>query len=87
MLLTMNSDMVIREIKGETILLNTDTGDYFNANETTADFLKLVDGKTKYENIVKKMSEIYEIDTAELQKDMKDLLSMLIDKKIIFVDD
>lgn len=78
-----NTDFIFKKVKGETVMLNIETGDYFGLNEVGTAFLMLTDGKTPTKDIIKALHEKYEISFDTLQSDIKDLISKMIEKNIL----
>jgi len=78
-----NTDFIFKEVKGETVMLNVETGDYFGLNEVGTAFIMLTDGKTTTKEIINALHEAYDISFDTLENDIKDLISKMIEKKIL----
>lgn len=75
--------VLLREIDGELLLLNSDTDSYFGLNPVGAEMYKtLVDGSTAGETIASICSS-YAADEVTVAKDLCNLLEQLIAKGLI----
>jgi len=78
-----NPNFIFKQIKGESVLLNTKTGDYFGLNEVGTDFFQLVDGVRTSEQILVELLELYEVEKEVLQRDLEELTAQMIQKGIL----
>jgi hypothetical protein len=74
---------IIREIDGESVLLNGQTGDYYGLKEVGTDFIKLVDGKRDMDEIIGALLLMYDIDEATLRNDIEELAEKMIGTGIL----
>lgn len=78
-----NEGFIIKEIKGDAVILNAKTGDYFGLNGVGNDFVQLIDGNTSLEVIIDKMLEMYSVDRAIIENDINELVEAMISKGIL----
>lgn len=86
-ILQKSDSFIFKQVKGSTVMLNGQTGDYFGLNAVGTDFLKLVDGVRTTDEIIGELQNTYEVDEATLRSDIETLTKNLIDKGILFADD
>lgn len=82
-MLRKNPDFIFKEVKGESVLLNPKTGDYFGLNEVGTDFFKLIDGEKDLEQILAELFEIYDVETEILRRDVTELADAMRQKGIL----
>jgi hypothetical protein len=58
-------------------LFLSSTGETFTLNETGREILKLLQQKFSYQEIVEKISDEFEVDISEFEKDLDDFISRL----------
>jgi hypothetical protein len=72
-----NQEFIWSELGGEAVLLNVTSGDYFGLNEVGLSFWEKVDGHSSMSQIVTRMLEEYEVEKAELARDLNELASQM----------
>jgi hypothetical protein len=65
------------------VLLDTQSGQLFTCNDTTAAFLSAVDGTRNFAGILGELEKIFEVDAAVLHDDMAELAGQLADEGLI----
>jgi hypothetical protein len=75
--------VVFRELDGEAVLLNLDSGMYFGLDRIGTRVWQLVDQHGRIDPIVEALLEEYDATPAALRKDVADLLAALVDKGLI----
>lgn len=58
-------------------LFLSSTGETFTLNETGKEILKLLQQKFSYQEIVQHITDIYEVESSEFEKDLDDFISRL----------
>lgn len=81
--LKQNQDFIFKQVKGESVLLNAKTGDYFGLNEVGTDFFKLVDGEKNMDEITEELLNLYEVEKDTLQRDLEELTGKMLEKGIL----
>lgn len=81
--LKQNQDFIFKQVKGESVLLNAKTGDYFGLNEVGTDFFKLVDGVKNIDEITEELLNLYEVEKDTLQRDLEELTGKMLEKGIL----
>ena len=75
--------VLLREIDGELLLLNSDTDSYYGLNPVGAEMYQtLIDGSTAGETVAA-ICASYEADEATVARDLATLLDRLVDKGLI----
>lgn len=65
-----SKDVLFREVEGEAVLLNTQTGIYFGLEPIGVDIWKQLAAKKTFGAIVKKLIEDYEVDEKTCRDDL-----------------
>jgi hypothetical protein len=83
-----NKDFVTREIDDELILMpiyntNKDINQMYTLNESAAKMWALIDGANTVEAIVKNVSEVYDADSAQIEKDVQEFVKDMLEIKAI----
>lgn len=78
-----NADFVQREVAGEFLLIPlkrqlTDINSLYVLNETGAALWRLIDGKHSVQDIVRALSEEYDVTVEQLTKDLNTLIEDLL---------
>lgn len=76
----------IQEIDDEVILLDTTTQEYFSLNEVGKYIIELISENLTKEEIVEELSNIYEIDKMQIEKDLINFTKALEEKGLITID-
>jgi Coenzyme PQQ synthesis protein D (PqqD) len=64
-------------VDGETMLLNTTSGEYFSLNQTATDVWKQLQDGNSEAQIVETVARTYHIDASEVQRDVAELIAEL----------
>lgn len=86
-MLIQNQDFLVQVVKGEAVLLNAKTGDYFGLNEVGSDFYQLVDGKKNLDEIIDLLEQEYDVHREVLKADLEGLVVRLLEKEILLNGD
>lgn len=78
-----NDDFMFQEVRGESVMLNAQTGDYYGLNQVGCDCLRLIDGKKDICEIISELKELYDVDETILTTDIHELVKTLIEKNIL----
>jgi hypothetical protein len=78
-----NKEFVWRNLDGEVVLLNPNSGKYFGMNEVGCSFWEKVDDKRRLEEIVDLLLEEYNVDRETLEKDISELAASLEKNDIV----
>lgn len=76
----------IQEIDDEVILLDTTTQEYFSLNEVGKYIIELISENLTKEEIVEELSNIYEVDKIQIEKDLINFTKALEEKGLITID-
>lgn len=70
-------DVVFRDLEGELVLLNLNTGVYFGLDPVGTDIWRLIDGSRSASEIVTAMTAEYEVDAETCRGDLDRFLDAL----------
>ena len=86
-MLKRSDDFLVQVVKGEAVLLNAKTGDYFGLNQAGNDFYQLIDGQRTFEEIIDLLDREYQVQREQLWSDCKELVDLLLKKGILLAED
>ena len=75
--------VVFRELDGEAVLLNLDSGMYFGLDQIGTRIWQLLEAHGRIDPILDALGEEYDVAPDTLRKDVGDLLAALTDKGLI----
>jgi hypothetical protein len=78
-----NDKIITREIKGEAVLLNKESGDYFSLNTIGTEIFNCICEGMEIDTIVSFLLDSYNVEHDTLKQDVISLVSELKVKKII----
>jgi hypothetical protein len=81
-----NPDIIWKNVKGETVLLNPQSGKYYGLNKVGCAFWEKVDGKKNVAEIAALLLEEFTVEKERLFKDLEDLLKTLTENNIITME-
>ena len=67
----------------DNVILSLSSGYLYTCNETTADFLRTLDGQATLGEVIDRLGLIYEIDAPQLRADMLTLAKRFLDEKLL----
>ncbi len=70
----------------DTVVLSLSTGYLYTCNETARAFLKAVDGRRTFNQIVDALEEEFEVERERLRSDMSELASELIREGLLIAE-
>ena len=76
----------IQEIDDEIILLDTITQEYFSLNEVGKNIIDLISENLTKDEMVEELSNIYEVDRIQIEKDLITFAKLLEEKGLITID-
>lgn len=82
-----NPDIIWKNIRGESVLLNPMTGKYYGLNKVGCSFWEKIDGIRTLSDITTLMLEEFNVTGEILSKDLEDLMKKLIENNIITLDE
>ncbi len=80
-------DVVFRELGGEMVLLNLKTGVYFGLNESGTQMWTLLMQGGEPAQVVDALAQDYDVNRAQLEKDLSALVRVLREKGLVEVDE
>lgn len=78
--------IIAREIQGETVLLNMETGDYFSLNTVGNEIYKCITNNMDIDGITTHITDSYDIDEKTAKEDVLSLINDLIANGVIESD-
>ncbi len=78
-----SEDVVFREMEGEAVLLNLDSGTYFGLNAVGTSIWKLLEENDSLQWVYEKMAEDYAVPDQVLQDDLLRLADQLREKGLV----
>lgn len=79
--------VLCRELDGETILLDPESGTYYALNEVGSRVWELAAERPSVEEILRRLGEEYAVDESTLGRDVDALLGRLLDEGLIEVSE
>lgn len=84
--ITLSKNVFAQEIDEETIILDSETQEYFSINEIGKVIWSLIEEKKNLEEIKAEMLDMYEVPEEQIEKDLLNFIQALAQKKLIKVD-
>jgi Coenzyme PQQ synthesis protein D (PqqD) len=81
--LRLSDDVVFRELDGEAVLLNLDSGTYFGLDEVGTRFWQLIEQDGRVETALATLESEYEVAADVLRADLDRLVSTLVEKGLM----
>lgn len=78
-----SDEIVWRNLEGELVLLNPNSGKYYGMNAVGCSFWEQIDGKKTLAEIVDLLLAEYDVKREIIEKDIEELASVLEEKEII----
>ena len=83
---TLSKNVFAQEIDEETIILDSETQEYFSINEIGKVIWSLIEEKKNLEEIKAEMLDMYEVPQEQIEKDLLNFIQALEQKGLIKVD-
>lgn len=83
--ITINQDVVFRELEGEAVILNLETGTYFGLNDVGTRIWNLMHTHGSLQKVAEIMQEEYEVPREVLERDLLGLVGRLSEKGLVSV--
>lgn len=77
------SGVIVTQVDGESVLLDSKNGQYFGLNDTGTQILQLIERQKYYSAICEELAKTYPDNHSEINTDVSELLSSLLSKKLI----
>ncbi|HUN54994.1 MAG TPA: PqqD family protein [Smithella sp.] len=81
-----NPDIIWKDVKGETILLNPINGKYFGLNKVGCVFWEKIDGVRSLPDIAELLLGDFNVEKERLLKDLEDLIKTLQENNLVTID-
>lgn len=76
-------DTVYRQLEGEAIVLDLNSGIYFGLNPAGSRIWELLQNATTVRGVCDQMEQEFAVDRADLERDVVGLVGRLLDKKLV----
>ena len=83
--ITINEDVVFRELDGEAVILNLETATYFGLNAVGTTIWNLIHQHSSLQKVFEIMGEEYEVAPEALERDLLQLVGQLSAKGLVSV--
>ena len=84
--ITLSKNVFAQEIDEETIILDSETQEYFSINEIGKVIWSLIEEKKNLEEIKAEMLDMYEVPQEQIEKDLLNFIQALEQKRLIKID-
>jgi hypothetical protein len=81
------SAVLSRDLQGEAVLLQLETGEYFGLDETGARIWQLIVEKGNLEAVEAALCDEFDVDAAVASSDLNTLVDELVARKLIEIDE
>ncbi len=78
-----SDDVVFRQLEGEAVILNLETGVYFGLNEAGTRIWSLLQEDGSLERVVERMQNEYAVSAEALQEDVLRLVDQMLEKGLV----
>jgi hypothetical protein len=79
-------DVIFRELDGEAIILDLASGTYFGLDEVGTRLWMLLTESSSIRRVVEVMAGEYVVESAQLERDVLELVSQLVDRGLVKVN-
>jgi len=86
MLVRISDDVVYRELSGESVLLNLNSGVYFGLDEIGTRIWYLLAEHGDSEKIIPMLTAEYDVTDTQLRSDIDELIAQLSDKGLLKIE-
>ena len=83
---TLSKNVFAQEIDEETIILDSETQEYFSLNEIGKVIWGLLERNKQLEEIKAEMLDMYEVPADQIEKDLLNFIQALAAKRLISID-
>lgn len=84
--ITIPDTLFLQTVDDETILLDTETQEYFSLNESGTMIWNILEEKKNLKEVQETILDMYEIDENQVESDILKFVEALKEKKLIFVN-
>ncbi len=81
--MVLNEDACYRVVDGEAVILDIQSGEYFNLNETGTEILERAVAGMNKAQIAEELKELYQEQGEHIEADVEELLESLLEQKIL----
>jgi hypothetical protein len=81
--LRVSDQAVFRELDGEAVILNLESGTYFGLDRVGTRVWRLIEAHGRVDEVVRCMIDEFEVDPGTLERDVHDLVSAMVHKGLL----
>jgi len=81
------SDIIVREVNGETVVLDRSTGLLHTLNATASFVWHRLDGRQTVQDIARAVSHMFDVDIAVAEKDVAAVIARMGEHQLLEEDD
>ena len=81
------SDIIVREVNGETVILDLSTGLLHTLNATASFIWHRLDGRQTVQDIAQAVSQMFDVDIAVAEKDVAAVIARMGEQQLLQEDD
>lgn len=78
-------EVLSRVLDGEAVLLHLGSGTYFGMNEVATRAWEIIVAGTSFTGLCASLESEFDVSRQELERDLRELISALVDKKLVTV--
>lgn len=78
-----NKQIVSADMDGETVMMNIQTGKYYNLGNMGGGIWALIEGQTKVETIIESLMEEYNVTREQCEKEVLSFLNQILGQGLI----
>jgi len=83
----LEKDVMIRELEGESILLNSESGQYFGLDDVGTRMLTLLMESSSLDDALETLMAEYDVSSEQLQRDAAAFVDSLVEHGLVRVED
>ena len=83
--ITVNEDLMVADLDGEMVLLNTQSGTYFGLNEVGSRIWELASEPRMIKDILDALANEYSVDQKQLEGDVLHFINSLFQRSLVHV--
>jgi|LGVE01.1.fsa_nt_gb hypothetical protein len=85
-LIKQKSGIIASDMDGETVMMNIDTGKYYNLGSTGGTIWTLIEKPTQFKEIINQLLEINNVERVQCEKDVLPFLEQLLTSNLIEIE-
>lgn len=87
MIVKKNKNTISADLEKSTVLLNLDSGEYMQLNESGKEIWELLDNMTSIQDLIQKLAHIYSVDKKIIEEDVMTFIKNAEKNNLLCVHD